>query len=145
MVVTLLAVGWSLLGGTGGSGDEHALDLSSVEQRFLAATRDLPEMTASVQEYNDLDVFDHALTVRTKFIEDSVAEFGTIAKEDDGAESKVARHAVTTGKRVLLAIERFRIAIIATNDLTEAQEALDDIAAEVDDLEAEVRAWKASQ
>ncbi len=45
---------------------------------------------------------------------------------------------------MLRAIVRFREAITATNDLVDAQKALADIAAQVDDLEAKVKAWKST-
>jgi hypothetical protein len=144
VVLTVLAAGWYFLG-RGSSGNEApALDFSSVEARFVAAARELPATTAVVQEFNDLVQFNYSLDLKTRIIQNSMAEFVTIVNERNGEESKLARRAITNGENMLRAIVRFREAITETNDLVDAQTALADIATQVDDLEAKVKAWKST-
>jgi hypothetical protein len=144
VVLTVLAAGWYVLG-RGRSGTEApALDFSSVEARFVAAARELPATTAVVQEFHDLGQFNYSLDLKTRIIQNSMAEFVTIVNERNGEESKLARRAITNGENMLRAIVRFREAITETNDLVDAQTALADIATQVDDLEAKVKAWKST-
>lgn len=140
----MLAAGWYFLGREGSGSEAQALDFSSVEERFVAAARELPATTGVVQEFNDLGQFNYSLDSKTRIIQNSMAEFVTIVNEGDGEESKLARRAITNGENMLRAIVRFREAITETNDLVDAQAALADIATQVDDLEAKVTAWKSA-
>jgi hypothetical protein len=138
VVATLLVAGWWFMGrGTGAPGQ----DFASVEQRFVTAARAIPATTAVVQRFLDLDEFNAQVDAQAFVLQTSMAEFTTIAEEEDGEASDLARDAVTNGERALRAITRFRAAITTSNDLVDAQRALDDLGAEVDDLEAKVKKW----
>jgi hypothetical protein len=142
LVLTVVAAGWYFLGRDGGGSEQENLDFERVEGQMVSAARQLPEATAIVQEFNDLGQFDYAVDSNTRLIQNSMAELVTIVNEKRGEESRLAREAIANGEDMLRAIVRYREAITETNDLVDAQDALDDIAAEVNDLEARVKVWK---
>jgi hypothetical protein len=116
-------------------------DFPSVEGRFVSAARAIPETTAVVQRFLDLDKFNAEVDAHAFVLQTSMAEFTAIADEEDGEASELAREAVTNGERALKAISRFRAAITTSNDLVDAQRALDDLNDEVEDVEAKLDKW----
>jgi len=139
VVATLVAAAWWFAGRGAGAPDQ---DFASVEQRFVGAARAIPQATAGVQRFLDLDEFNARVDAQAIVIQTSMAEFSTIADEEDGEASDLARGAVADGERALRAITQFRAAITTSNDLADARQALDDLDAEVDDIETKVRKWK---
>jgi hypothetical protein len=138
VVATLLAAGWWFMGrGSTAPGK----DFASVEHRFVTAARAIPATTGLVQRFLDLDEFNAEVDAQAFVLQTSMAEFTTIAEEEEGDASELARDAVTNGERALRAITRFRAAITTSNDLVAAQSALDDLGEEVDDLETKLEQW----
>jgi hypothetical protein len=138
VVATLLFAGWWFMGrGSSTPGK----DFTSVEHRFVAAARAIPATTGLVQRFLDLDDFNAQVDAQALVMQTSMAEFTTIAEEEDGEASDLARGAVKNGERALRAITRFRAAITTSNDLVDAQSALDDLSEEVDDLEGKLEQW----
>ncbi len=138
VVATLVFAGWWFMGrGESAPG----MDFASVEARFVAAARAIPETTAVVQRYRDLEEFNARVDEQAFVMQVSMAEFTTIAEEEDGEASDLARGAVENGERALRAITRFRAAITTSNDLVDAERALGDLDEEVDDLETKLQQW----
>jgi hypothetical protein len=138
VVTTFLFAGWWFMGrGESAPGK----DFASVEHRFVAAARAIPETTGVVQRFLDLEEFNDQVDAQALVLQTSMAEFTTIAEEEDGEASELARDAITNGERALRAITRFRTAITTSNDLVDARRALDDLGEEVDDLETKLQEW----
>ena len=114
---------------------------AGAEHRFVAAARAIPATTGAVHRFLDLEEFDAEVAAQVTVIQASIEEFATVAEEEDGEASELARGAVEDGKRALRAINSFKAAIIVSNDLVDAKTALDDLDEEVDDLEAKVARW----
>jgi len=138
LVATLVAAGWWFMGrGSTAPGK----DFASVEHRFVTAARAIPATTGVVTRFLDLDEFNAEVDAQATVMQVSMAEFAAIAEAEDGEASELARGAVIDGERALRAITRFRGAITTSNDLVDAQKALEDLGEEVDDLEAKVAQW----
>lgn len=141
VVVTIAAGGWYALG-RGGGGETMANDYPDVERRFATAAWAVHFTPLVVQQFRQLRDFNSALDAQALVMEQTLAEFDQIAKSEDGTAAEIARDSVKTAERALRAVSDFRDAIVTTNDLADAQEALDRIDAAARELDGKVKQWK---
>jgi len=140
LVVGTVVVGaWWFLGrGPGSPGS----DFVSVERRFATAAAAVHSTPQVVQRFRELQDFNDALDAQAIVMEQSLEEFDRIASEEEGDAADIAHNSVSTAKRALRAVSAFRDAIVTTNDLADAQDALSRLDAAVDDLDAKAARWK---
>lgn len=119
-----------------------AQDFASVERRFVRAAREVPETTKVVQRFLDLEQFDAALDARVLVMQRAIVEFDAIAKEEDGRAAALARDAIASAEAALRAVSEFRAAITTSNDLVDAQKALDALDREIEQMESARREWQ---
>jgi len=138
VVATLGAGAWYFLGR---STAEPSQDFFSIEQRFAGAAWSVHFTPRVIQQFRQLHAFNEALDAQALVMEQSIAEFDRLAHTEEGEAADIARASVQTGQDALRAVSDFRDAIVTTNDLTDAQDALDRMDRAVDELDANVKQW----
>jgi hypothetical protein len=144
-VIALVAItgavgAWYFLGRA--SGEESAGGYLSVEKRYATAAWAVHYTPLVVQQYSELDTFNSALDSHALVMEQSLAQFDRIAKSEEGDAAAIARQSVNLGEEGLRAVSEFRDAIVTTNDLADAHDALGVLERIVDQLEANAKRWR---
>ncbi|MEX2255908.1 MAG: hypothetical protein WEC34_10775 [Acidimicrobiia bacterium] len=140
LVIATLVVGfWWFLGRGDGA---PAGDFVSVEKRFVAAAAAVHETPNVVHRFRELDEFNAALDAQAFVMQQSLEEFNRIAAEEEGDAATIAHSAAAASEEALREVSSFRDAIVTTNDLADAQDALERLDAIVVELDAKVKQWR---
>ena len=132
---------WFLIGRASGDGGEPG-GFVDVEQRYASAAWAVHYTPLVVRQFSELDTFNAALDEQALVMERSLAEFDRIARTEEGDAASIARQSVNLAEEGLRAVSDFRDAIVTTNDLAGAHDAVAVLERVVDQLEANAKQWK---
>jgi hypothetical protein len=140
VAVTVAAGAWYFLGRA--SGEADASGFVDVEHRYATAAWALHYTPLIVRQISDFDSFNAAVDERALEKQRSLAGFDRIAKTEQGEAAALARESVNLAEEGLRAVAAFREAIIATNNLAAAHDAIAVLERVVDELEANAAQWR---
>jgi hypothetical protein len=141
VALTLGAGAWYLLGRSSADAGE-AGGYVEVEQRYATAAWAVHYTPLVVRQFSELDTFNAALDEQALVMERSLAEFDRIARSEEGEAASIARESVNLAEEGLRAVSEFRDAIVTTNDLAGAHDAIAHLERVVDQLEANAKQWR---
>ena len=95
-----------------------------------------------MQQFDELRDFNNAVDAQALVMEQSLTDFDRLAREEEGVGARIARDSVRLAEDSLHAVSDFRDAIVTTNDLADAQAALQRLERAVEQLDAHAKEWK---
>jgi hypothetical protein len=140
LVLVTVGVGAWYLFGRGDSA--QAGDYVSSERRFATAAAMIHFTPQVVQQFDELQEFNDAVDAQANVMEQSLAEFDRMTRDEEGEPAAIALDSVHLAEDSLRAVADFRDAIVTTNDLSDAQAALHRLEAAVAKLDAHAKEWK---
>ena len=140
VAITVGAGAWYFLGRA--SDEADASGFVSVEQRYANAAWALHYTPLVVRQFSELDRFNAAVDERALEMERSLTGFDLIAKSENGEAASIAHESVNLAEEGLRAVAAFRDAIVSTNNLAAAHEAIAVLERVVDELEANAKQWR---
>jgi hypothetical protein len=139
LVATLGAVGYLLVGRSGGAGNPN--DLVHVDQRIARDARSLPYAAQRVQRFTELHQFDAVAVAVIAEMDNDVAQLQHLSAADSGSGRTIIDASVAAAQQAIDAAGRFRHAVAFSYRLANADTARQDLFAAATTLDQEVKAW----
>jgi hypothetical protein len=140
LATTVSAGAWYFLGRA--NGDEDTGGFVNAERRYATAAWAVHYTPLVVRQFSELDTFNAALDEQALAMERALTEFDRIARTAEGEAATIARESVNLAVEGLRAVSAFRNAIVTTNDLADAHDAVRVLERVVDELEANAKQWE---